>query len=174
MKVYLETERLILRNLKTDDYLQAFKWCGDSKVNEYMIYPVYTNALDVKKWLESIDENDKDSYDIGIVLKETGELIGSGGLYYKPNRNAWALGYNLRADMWGQGYVPEAMKALIDYVQKTRGIEILEGEFCEENYKSQRVMEKLGMSYLEDSEYTKFDGSRVFKSKIFQKKYKHE
>ena len=44
----LETERLILRPLCEDDYLDCFKWCGDARVNEFMIYPLYHKAEDVK------------------------------------------------------------------------------------------------------------------------------
>lgn len=169
MKVRIETKRLIIRNLKSDDYLDAYKWCSDPIVNEYMLYPLYTNPEDVRKWIESIDVDDLNTYDLGFELKDTGELIGSGGLYYKPQRNAWSMGYNLRRDMWGKAYVPEAMEALIAYVDKTRGIEILEGEFCVGNYKSQRVMEKLGLSYVEDCQNQKFDGSKTFDCKRYQK-----
>ena len=48
MRATVETERLILRPLVPEDYEAAFKWCGDPKVNTYMIYPLYTKAEDVK------------------------------------------------------------------------------------------------------------------------------
>ena len=40
--------------------------------------PCYQRAEDVKTWLEQRDEDDPDNYDLGFVLKETGELIGMG------------------------------------------------------------------------------------------------
>lgn len=36
MKIRIETERLILRNLVPEDYEAVFKWCGDPKVNIYI------------------------------------------------------------------------------------------------------------------------------------------
>lgn len=169
MRINLETERLILRNLVPEDYEDVFKWCGDPKVNTYMIYPLYSCAEDVKTWIESQNQDDPDNYDVGFVLKETGELIGSGGLVYQPARDVWIIGYNIRADKWGNGYVPEAIQGLIDYVGKTREIKVIEGEFAEENYKSRRVMEKLGMTYDRDAEYEKLDGSKRFKAKIYKR-----
>ena len=77
----LETERLILRPLCEDDYLDCFKWCGDARVNEFMIYPLYHKAEDVKEWLKTVNKEDN-KMDFGYVLKETGELIGSGGIYF--------------------------------------------------------------------------------------------
>ena len=84
MRINLETERLMLRNLTADDYQAVFLWCGDPDVARYMVYPVYTNAEDVRAWIESLNPDDPDEYEVGIVLKSTGELIGSGGIYYTP------------------------------------------------------------------------------------------
>lgn len=137
-----------------------------------MIYPLYKCAEDVKTWIKSLNPDDPDNYDVGFALKETGELIGSGGIVYNAERDVWVIGYNLRADKWGNGYVPEAIQGLIDYVRKTRQINAIEGEFAEENAKSRRVMEKLGMTYNRDAEYEKLDGSARFKAKVYRKDYK--
>lgn len=171
MKVKIETEHLILRNLVSDDYEAAFKWCGDPKVNTYMIYPLYKRAEDVKSWIERLNSDDPNSYDLGFVLKETGELIGSGGMVYHQDREVWNIGYNLRADKWGHGYTVEAIQGIIDYVKKTRSVKAIEGEFAVENYKSQRVMEKLSMTFDRDAEYEKLDGSAKFKAKIFRRDF---
>ncbi|MCR4617093.1 MAG: GNAT family N-acetyltransferase [Lachnospiraceae bacterium] len=171
MRVRIETERLIMRPMVPEDYQAAFKWCGDPKVNKYMIYPLYKRAEDVKTWIESLDYDNPDNYDMGIELKETGELIGSGGLCYSKKREAWVVGYNLRADMWGKGYAVEAMQGIIDEISKTRKINRIMGDFCVENHKSQRVMEKLGMHYYKDSEYEKLDGSEKFKAKVYIKEF---
>jgi len=171
MKVIIETERLIIRNLQPEDYKAAFKWCGDPRVNKYLIYPLYTDEEAVKRWLEGrkADEDNPDNYDLGFVLKETGELIGGGGLVYRPEDDVWGIGYNLCYDYWGHGYVPEAMNGIIAKIQETRKINILEGTFAKDNIKSQRVMEKLGMSFYEDTEYEKFDKSAKFEAKKFRK-----
>lgn len=104
MKVTIETERLILRNLRSGDEAAVYAWAGDPDVARYMIYPQYKSEADGIEWLREREENaeDPDDYDLGIVLKETGELIGSGGLVYRPDRDTWNMGYNIRKDMWGK------------------------------------------------------------------------
>ena len=114
MKVFFETEHLLIRPMVPEDAEAVFRWGGDPEVNRYMIYPLYHKAEDVRAWLESRDADDPDNYDEGIVLKSTGELIGSGGMRYVPGRNAWEIGYNLRADQWGHGYTGEYLTALMD------------------------------------------------------------
>ena len=171
MRIIIETERLLLRNLRPGDEKTMFAWAGDPEVARYMIYPQYKSEADGIEWLREREENaeDPDDYDLGIVLKETGELIGSGGLVYRPESDTWNMGYNIRKDMWGNGYVVEAMQAIIDEVRKTRKLRVLEAQFAVENQKSRRVMEKLGMVYDRESSFEKFDKSAVFQAKTYRR-----
>ena len=169
MNISFETERLIIRPLTPDDAEAAFRWCGDPDVNTYMIYPLYHRAEDVRAWLESRDTDDPDNYDEGIVLKRTGELIGSGGMRFHPERNAWEIGYNIRKDQWGNGYVVEYLTALMDQIRAVRPIEAIDGIFAAENYKSRRVMEKLGMVYVRDTSFDKLDGSLTYQAKYYRR-----
>ena len=172
MKISMETERLLLRNLVPADYEAAFLWCGDPDVARYMVYPVYTRTEDVKAWIESLDPDDPDEYEAGIVLKATGELIGSAGVYYSPERDLWTIGYNLRKDCWGNGYAPEAVRGLLELAGRTRDIRGITGTFADANPRSRRVMEKLGMTYLEDVTLSKLDGSDSYPGKRYVRLYR--
>ena len=172
MRLNLETERLLLRNLTPEDYREVFRWCGDPDVARYMIYPVYTRAEDVKAWIETLDPDDPDEYDAGIVLRSTGELIGGGGIYYQPETDLWNIGYNLRKDQWGNGYAMEAIRGLLEYAGSMRDVRGITGSFANENARSRRVMEKLGMTFLEDVTLTKLDGSDTFPGKRYRRLYR--
>lgn len=167
----LETRRLLLRTLTPEDAPDAFAWCGDPRVNKFMIYPLYQNPEDVRKWLETLDPEDPDGYNYGIVLKETGRLIGSAGMYYHPEQEAWSFGYNLRFDMWNRGFATEAMGAIIDYVCSQRTVKAIQTEHAVDNPASGRVMEKLGLEFQRYGSYSKFDGSVTFPSKIYRKEF---
>ena len=79
MRISIETERLILRNMTPEDYEAAFRWCGDPDVARYMVYPVYTRAEDVKTlWLDTLDPDDPDECDAGIVLTLALPFFGIG------------------------------------------------------------------------------------------------
>lgn len=165
----LETERLILRMLKPDDFHEAFQWCGDPRVNKYMIYPLYHHEEEVKEWLKTLRDDDPYAYDYGIVWKETGQLIGSGGMYYHPESDVWTFGYNLVYDMWNQGITTEAIKAIIDYVCQENDVKVIESEHAVDNPASGRVMEKVGLKFDRYGEYMKLDGSETFQAKIYRK-----
>ena len=54
------------------------------------------------------------------------------------------------------------MKKILEYALSTKDVKEIAGTFAVENIGSRRVMEKLGMTYLEDTECTKFDDSETF------------
>ena len=164
----IETERLKIRMYQGKDYEEVFKWTGNPIVNKFMIYSLYTNPLDVKKWINNLYQNEKE-IELVFELKETGELIGGGGIGFDSEKDLWGIGYNLRPEFWGKGFTVEALSAMIEYAKEKYGVNKIEGTFAVDNIGSRRVMEKLGMTFDHDTEYSKFDGSATFKAKTFSK-----
>jgi len=163
----LETDRLILRPLTMMDKQEIYKWASDPRVAKYMLYSTYRSPEDANYWLENIYATDRE-LDYGFVWKETGELIGSGGINYHPENGDWSLGYNIRYDMWGNGIVLEACQKIIEYARTNYEVKKIVGVFAVDNPNSGKIMEKLGMTYHCDCEYTKFDGSETFKAKNYE------
>lgn len=164
----IETERLKIRMYQGKDYEEVFKWTGNPIVNKFMFYSLYTNSLDVKKWINNLYQNEKE-IELVFELKKTGELIGGGGIGFHSEKDLWGIGYNLRPEFWGKGFTVEALSAMIDYAKEKYGVKKIEGTFAIDNIGSRRVMEKLGMTFERDTEYSKFDGSATFKAKTFSK-----
>lgn len=164
----LETARLLLRPVTPEDAQAVFRWCGDPKVNRFMIYPLYNTVQEVRAWLESKSVDSPEEFDYGFVLKETGELIGEGGMFYHPEEDLWHIGYNLRADQWGKGLTTEAMRAIINYTCTVRQVRVIEACHTVDNPASGAVMQKLGLRYVRDSQYTKLDGSETFPAKTYR------
>ena len=164
----LETARLLLRPVTPEDYQAVFRWCGDPKVNKFMIYPLYHSAGEVRTWLESKDADSPDEFDYGFVLKETGELFGEGGMFYHPEEDLWHIGYNLRSDLWGRGLTTEAMRAIIDYVCTAREVRVIEACHAVDNPASGAVLQKLGLTFDRGSQYSKLDGSETFSAKTYR------
>ena len=114
----LETERLILRPLRVTDALAVFEWASDERVTKYMTYPNHESIETTVAWLESIDHNSDNEYDFGFVEKESGVLIGSGGVYWNADYKQWRVGYNLRFDHWHQGYATEAAREIVRFAKE--------------------------------------------------------
>ncbi|RKJ40757.1 N-acetyltransferase [Acutalibacter sp. 1XD8-33] len=82
-----------------------------------------------------------------IQRKDTGEVIGR--IKYQTDLrrfhvNSLSVGYELRRDQWGQGYMPEALAAMVAYGFEKRGLDVLAVSHYADNARSQRVIEKCG------------------------------
>ena len=77
----LETERLLLRPLTVEDAESVYtNWTSDPDVAKFMRWAVHKTVTETRDWLasdEALIESDE-VYNWGFVLKQTGELIGSG------------------------------------------------------------------------------------------------
>jgi ribosomal-protein-alanine N-acetyltransferase len=174
--VTIETERLILRPLTLADAETAYNgWTGDAEVAKYVSWLPHYSIDDTKKWLKEIEWKLDDAGNIvpnsnyiwGFVLKETGELFGSGGLIWEERRQSFQVGYNITRSHWGRGYTTEAMKAILRFAVTNLGIKRVAGGHAKENHASERVIEKLGFVYDRDDITPHVDGVRYFDSKEY-------
>ena len=74
------------------------------------------------------ERNRKDNLlaDYGIVVKGIYTVIGSVDFNHRHDDDVLEIGYTLHPDYWGQGYVPEAVRALIDLTFKELGLHKIE------------------------------------------------
>ena len=164
----IETARLTLRPLTTDDAEAEFVWLSDPAVNRYMPYNLYSNVADVVKWLEFASTTDAELH-FGFVRKADGLLIGAGSIGPDENEpGAWAFGYNFRRDVWNQGYATEATKAMIDLARCKYGVRVFTASHAKANPASGRVMEKCGLHFDHEGEYGRFDGSEIFPANFWR------
>lgn len=166
----LETERLLLRPLTTNDAESAFlNWTSDPDIAKFMRWELHSNISETFEWLvseETLIESDS-VYNWGFVLKETGELIGSGGLVFIESKNMYELGYNIMKKYWNQGFTTEAAKVIIDFGTN----ELNQRQFycchAKDNPSSGKVMTKVGFRYQNDGVYYSWNQERKFESKEY-------
>ena len=164
----IETDRLLLRPLCLDDAEAEFVWLSDPVVNRYMPYNLYTDVADVVKWLECAINAEKELH-FGFVRKADDLLVGAGSIGpHEHQDGAWEFGYNLRRDCWNQGYATEATKAMIDLARREYGVRIFVAGHAKDNPASGRVMEKCGLHFDHEGEYSRFDGSETFKANFWK------
>jgi len=166
----LESKRIILRSLSLNDSNHIFKsWTSDSEVAKFMLWDVHNSVHDTIEWLK-IEVQNIDSehyYNWGFVLKETGELFGSGSLNFKKELNCYELAYSIMKKYWGQGLTTEAGKVILDFAINTLGEKKFFCRHAVGNIGSEKVMTKLGFEYHADSSFTSLNGKKYFLSKDY-------
>jgi len=146
--VYLETRRLVLRELKPTDLAAVHAWAADPEVVRYEPWGPNTpeqTAEYLKRSAAARAEEPRSVFELGFVLKEAGSLIGAGGLRIRSAEHLEAdIGYTLRRDAWGRGYATEAAGALVELGLRL-GMHRIWATCHVDNVRSARVLEKLGM-----------------------------
>ena len=86
--------------------------------------------------------------------RRTGEHVGCCGLQPRaPQEHICELGYQLRADRWGQRYAQEAGEAVIAHAFGALGLAALFAGHHPDNARSRRVLEALGFKYTHHEVY---------------------
>ena len=147
----LETERLILRQFKIEDYVEMYNnWACEDVVTKFLTWQTHTNQ-DVTKsvladWISKYAN--KDFYNWAIELKEENRLIGNISVVSLREETLSAiLGYCMGSKWWGKEIMPEAGKAVLKYLFEEVGFNRIAANHDKNNPKSGRVMQKIGMTY---------------------------
>jgi ribosomal-protein-alanine N-acetyltransferase len=85
------------------------------------------------------------------------QLIGWSGLLFLPETEEVEVGYLLDEAFWGKGLATEAARACLKYGFANLDLENIVAIVHPENTASQRVAEKLGMSFADRSHYFGMD-----------------
>jgi len=145
----LETSRLILRRFTTDDAEDVYRnWASDPEVTRFLTWPCHSSPEASRAVLEqwAAQYADGDYFQWAISLKKTGHVIGSiAAVKIDMEIGSAEIGYCLSRSYWGQGIMPEALIAVMQYLFCE--VEINRICACHDvnNPKSGRVMEKAGM-----------------------------
>ena len=149
--ITLYTERLILRRFTENDAPAMFaNWAADREVTQYLPWKEYKSLAETQDYLREVTERyaSPDFYEWCVVLKETGEPVGScGAVQVNDDLRAVGLGCCLSRKVWGLGLAPEATQAMLRHFFETVGAARISAAHHEPNLKSGRVMQKCGMTY---------------------------
>ena len=146
----LETDRLILRQFKIEDAEDMYNnWATDAEVTKFLTWLPhpdinFTKGL-LENWIGKYSE--LTWYNWAIELKETGEVVGNISVVKLNERiEAADIGYCMGKAWWGNGIMPEALRAVIAYLFEEVGLNRVAAYHDVNNPKSGRVMQKAGMT----------------------------
>ena len=126
-KRMIETERLILRELREEDFEALFAVLADSDIRRHSPY-----TFDEKRVRNWIAKN-RARYGVwgfglwAVVWRETGEMIGDCGLTMQEIDGAFCpeIGYHIHERFQRQGYAKEAARAVRDWAFQNTDYDIL-------------------------------------------------
>jgi RimJ/RimL family protein N-acetyltransferase len=153
----LSTPRLGLRKWLPADIPPFARMNQDPVVREF--FPnlmTFDESVNGVRWIE----RHFDEYGYGLYAVEelsTGEFIGFTGFSH-PSFDAWftpcvEIGWRLKQEAWGQGYATEAARACLQHGWGMLGLTKVLSFTAAGNNRSERVMQKIGMTRIGEFEH---------------------
>lgn len=146
----LATPRLILRRLTMRDAADVYEYARDREVARQVLWEAHASVWESKAFLRFIIRQYRTGQPAswGIVLKETGRVIGTiGFMSWNADNSTMELGYSLARAYWNQGLMTEALTAVLRQTFDVLKINRAEAMHFTDNPASGRVMAKCGMQY---------------------------
>lgn len=143
------TARLLLREFTVEDADAIHRYASDPVVTAHMIWGPNTVAetrafVDMAIGMQK--QEPRADYELAVVLKESGELIGGCGLHaFEPKQGE--IGYCFSRSHWKNGYASEAAGELLRFGVEELGLHRIFATCRPGNLGSAAVMRRIGMTY---------------------------
>lgn len=147
----IETERIILRPWRDSDAASLLRYASDPAIGPVAGWEPHTSieySLEIIRTIFAAPEI------YAVVLKETGEPVGSCGIMFADSLHSTdmkhgeaEIGYWIGKPYWGRGLIPEAVRALLKRCFDELHLDAVWCGYYDGNTKSRRVCEKCGFTY---------------------------
>lgn len=143
----LRTARLLLRPLRDADAAALLAIFSDPRVMRYWSTPPWQS---IEQATAMIDRDAKamaagEHLRLGLERVEDGVLIGTCTLFdISAQCRRAEVGYGMAAHAWGQAYMDEALRALLNHGFGELGLNRVEADIDPRNEASARSLERLG------------------------------
>ena len=160
MRVFAETQRLILREILPDDVDGFFEMDSDPEVHTYLGNKPVTDKSALIGIIDFIRQQYVEN-GIGrwaMLTKDHHQFIGWAGLKLvkeltNNHINYYDLGYRLGKKYWGKGYATEAALASLKYGFEVMHLQNIYAAAHRNNNASNRILQKTGFSFVETFHY---------------------
>ena len=147
----LETERLFLRKLTSNDIDDLREWLGLDSVYKYWGRSASKDEKNPELLFIDARPNvkRKPSHDFiwGIELKEDNRVIGMIEIFDVENDRLGNVGYRINPKHWSQGICTEALNRVVNFVFLETKLDRLNVEADIENVASNMVLKKCGFTH---------------------------
>ncbi|MCD6064990.1 MAG: GCN5-related N-acetyltransferase [Flavipsychrobacter sp.] len=152
VRYYLETPRLILRELLSTDDEGIFRLDSDPEVHRYVGQKPIKTIEQARQVIDYIRAQ-YESNGIGrwaVIEKESNDFIGWAGLklmkeLINDHVDHYDLGYRLIRQYWGRGYATEAARATLQYAWEVMHLPDVYAIANIDNIASNQVLTKVGL-----------------------------
>lgn len=139
-EIYIETERIIIRNFKQKDAEGLLEYLSNPRVNCFAGDRLCSEEA---AWAY-MQYSPKDMLRYAVSLKKDDFIIGD-VFALRENEDTYNVGWHFNKRFEGKGFACEAAAGLLDYLFREAGARRIYGFVEDDNIRSKRLCERLGM-----------------------------
>lgn len=159
MQTYLEvfahlptilTPRLTLRPVRMSDAEDLYEYSRDPEVARHVLWDAHQSIHQTRNYIRFLIRQYRNAAPstFAIALRDSGKVIGTIGFMWVQTENRSAeVGYSLSRAYWNQGYMSEALKAVVEFGFAKLGLNRIEAQHECSNPASGHVMANAGMKH---------------------------
>ena len=146
----LLTPRLALRPVRMSDAEDMYEYSRDPEVARHVLWDAHTSIHQTRNYIRYLIRQYRNASPgtFAIALRESGKVIGTIGFMWlqMDNRSA-EVGYSLSRKYWNQGYMSEALQAIVEFGFTRLNLNRIEAQHECDNPASGHVMLHAGMKH---------------------------
>ena len=144
----LDTKRLRLRPLSMRDEKDMYRYASDPAVSRHVLWDAHESPRDTRSALRSAIRQYRSGAPGSFAIERRSDrrMIGTiGFMWINTEHRSAEVGYSLARDCWNQGYMTEALKAVLRYGFESMHLNRIEAQHETTNPASGAVMRKCDM-----------------------------
>jgi len=148
--IVLETERLILRRLSTDDAEFVLELLNEPSFLRYIGDRGVRNLEEAKEYILNRLVTSYEQHGFGLYLvelRESGIPIGISGLVKRATLPDSDIGFAFLPAYWSKGYAVESAAAVMDYAREVLGLTRIVAITSLDNEASAKLLGKIGLRF---------------------------
>lgn len=147
----LQTNRLYLREITSDDAEQAYLLNLDPEVIKYTGDDHFASIEDAREFLSNYDHYKNYGFGRwGVIQKSNDEFLGWCGLKYNEDIKEYDIGFRFFKRNWNKGFATESALACLELGFNKFNMPQIIGRAAKENHASIKVLQKIGLTYWKD------------------------
>ena len=139
----LDSPRMVLRKITTDDYDDYAQWYQNKKITAYITGQALTEEETRSRFKQVLEDNN--AHDqlgwFAALNRDNSQFIGIGKLVLQ-NKGLVEIGYGLIPELWGAGYGTEMTACLLDHAEQFHFIKTITAIAFPLNEASIKILEK--------------------------------
>ena len=146
----LLTPRLTLRPVRMSDAEDMYEYSRDPEVARHVLWDAHRSIHQTREYIRYLIRQYRNAAPstFAIAMRDSGKVIGTIGFMWVQTENRSAeVGYSLSRAYWNQGFMSEALQAVVEFGFTRLNLNRIEAQHECDNPASGRVMQHVGMRH---------------------------